>query len=69
METQEQYQKDTTSDPEKYTDLLAHVRAFLQQAEVCGFECSGGPLEMNKAFAELKEWCERRQHENSERCA
>lgn len=34
--------------------LKAQVVKFVEQAELCGYECEGGPLENNQDFVDLK---------------
>lgn len=34
------------------------LKAIVEQLESCGYECEGGPLELNTAFIALKELAE-----------
>lgn len=41
--------------PHKESLTLTELQRIIDQLELCGYECQGGPLEMNTAFIRLKE--------------
>lgn len=47
------YESTETSPDTPLT--LEELLEIVQQLERCGYECEGGPLNMNKAFVRLKE--------------
>lgn len=43
---------------------LDELREIVDQLELCGYECEGGTINMNKAFVRLKELAYRRKPED-----